>query len=167
VTDEFREFGRWRAIVEDVFGKAACQTGLFDALWNHFADAGNWKVIETARSAAIAAEDFGLQVGVASNFDARLRTIMSAIDGLFGNVFVSSEIGHRKPSVLFFRAIEGWWECRPDQILLIGDDKENDIAGAQAAGWSAVLTDEKSDDLAAQLAVLRFEPMNDKDCFGE
>jgi putative hydrolase of the HAD superfamily len=144
-TDESRERRRWECIVAEVFGDASTWQvqgqALFESLWNHFADAKNWAVIEAARQEIDAARDAGLIVGVASNFDARLHRLLDAMPqlGITGNVFVSSELGHRKPGREFFRAIENELGLAPEELLLIGDDVDNDDKAARAAGWQSLL----------------------------
>lgn len=52
----------------------------------------------------------------------------------FDGVYISSDYGCRKPDVRFFRAlVEDQW-LDPAGCLMIGNDRETDIAGAQAAG---------------------------------
>lgn len=144
-TDEPRERRRWERIVAEVFGDAPnwpeIGRALFESLWSHFADSGNWAVIDAARQEIDAAREAGLIVGVASNFDARLHPLLAAMPqlGITDNVFVSSELGHRKPSREFFRAIENELGLTPEQLLLIGDDVENDDRAARAAGWQSLL----------------------------
>jgi putative hydrolase of the HAD superfamily len=159
-TDEVREFRRWEFIVEEVFGETSTRTGLFEDLWNHFADVKNWAVNEPVRSVVIAASEFGLLAGIASNFDARLRRVISEIEGINAKVLVSSELGHRKPGIDFFRAIERRFNCGPHQLLLIGDDAENDYAAAAVAGWSAILWDGSESALKSRLNAFRFEPLD-------
>lgn len=141
VTDEARERRRWQDIVAEVFGAGPMHDRLFAALWAHFADAGNWATIDSACEQLAAARDAGLIVGVASNFDARLRRILAETPELRDteNVFVSSEIGLRKPSPKFFQAIERQLGLTPPQLLLVGDDIENDFDAARGVGWKAVI----------------------------
>jgi FMN phosphatase YigB (HAD superfamily) len=67
----------------------------------------------------------------------------------------------------YFRAIESWMDCRPQQLLLIGDDRDNDVAAARTAGWSAILVDDNVANIASELSRLRFEPLDVSDGFGE
>ncbi len=50
-------------------------------------------------------------------------------------LFVSQELGVKKPSRAFFRLIEKALDVAPDRILMVGDHPTEDIAGARAAGW--------------------------------
>ncbi len=138
-TSEAREKARWQAIVSEVFDDVADPSGLFAALWQHFAEPRHWRPHADALElwSGYAAQDIVL--GIASNFDGRLRTICQGLPPLdtCRHLFVSSELGVRKPSTQFFRAIEQRLKLRPDQLLLIGDDWQNDYLGATAAGWKA------------------------------
>lgn len=141
ITDEARERRRWQDIVAEVFADPPHGPQLFDALWDHFAHAENWALIDAAREKLAAARNAGLIVGVASNFDARLRRILADLPDLNPNArenaFLSSEIGWRKPSPNFFRAIEAALHLSAAELLLVGDDEANDHQAARTAGWAA------------------------------
>ena len=83
----------------------------------------------------------GTNVGVASNFDARLVDVIAAVlpEISADHVFASSLVGYRKPAIGFFRACERRLNLPPTAITLIGDDPANDVRGAEAAGWQADL----------------------------
>ena len=85
----------------------------------------------------------GLAVGLASNFDARLRTVAAGLPELapIGPIVVSAEVGWRKPAAEFFAAVVRTFDVRPEEVLLVGDDYENDYIGATTAGLRAVLLD--------------------------
>jgi putative hydrolase of the HAD superfamily len=140
-TSEDRERDRWKAIVRHVFDDLPRHDALFDDLWDHFAAADHWALFDDVADCWTRLEQRGLRIGMASNFDARLHGICRALPPLAGcrAVFVSSELGHRKPGVDFFRAIECRLGCRPDELLLIGDDAVNDLSAARDAGWHAAL----------------------------
>jgi len=53
---------------------------------------------------------------------------------LFDGVYISSCFGFRKPDVRFFRALLAEQKLDPKTSLMIGNDRETDIAGARAAG---------------------------------
>jgi putative hydrolase of the HAD superfamily len=80
-------------------------------------------------------------LGVASNFDSRLHAICRGLEPFTtcDNVFVSSHLGWRKPSPQFFLAIQQSLNVAPAEIVLVGDDIENDYRPALAAGWQAIL----------------------------
>lgn len=132
-----RERDRWRAIVVDVFQAAPESDAIFTDLWEHFSKPESWRPIVAGKELARAALDAGLTVALASNFDERLFGIATALEPLSWahHVFASSEIGWRKPAVEFFRTVERRLERRPDELVLVGDDPELDIAAGRRAGW--------------------------------
>jgi putative hydrolase of the HAD superfamily len=142
-TDEPREERRWRAIVaatlDDVPDPAAC----FRELWDHFARPAAWRSAPGAGSLLTELARRGLTVGIASNFDRRLRSVVAALPELapVRHVVISSEVGWRKPAREFFEAVVRAVGCAPGEVLVVGDDFENDYAGAMAAGLRAVLID--------------------------
>lgn len=52
----------------------------------------------------------------------------------FEGVYLSSDYGCRKPDVQFFRALLEEQQLDPGKCLMIGNDRDTDIAGAKAAG---------------------------------
>ena len=52
----------------------------------------------------------------------------------FDGVCISSTFGFRKPDVRFFRALLEEQNLDPKKCLMIGNDRDTDIAGARAAG---------------------------------
>lgn len=56
----------------------------------------------------------------------------------FDGVYLSSDYGCRKPDGRFFRALLEEHHLDPARCLMIGNDRETDIAGAQAAGLATL-----------------------------
>ena len=52
----------------------------------------------------------------------------------FDGVYLSSDYGCRKPDVRFFRELLEEQQLDPSKCLMIGNDRDTDIAGAKAAG---------------------------------
>jgi putative hydrolase of the HAD superfamily len=144
-TDEARERRRWQAIVDEVFAPAAVPETMFERLWEHFARPEHWVAFEDAAAACARLAAAGLVLGAASNFDARLRNVLAGHPRLhvLTHVFASSELRCRKPGREFFRSIERALGLAPGELLLVGDDLENDYLAARAAGWQAVLVDRR------------------------
>jgi putative hydrolase of the HAD superfamily len=142
-TDQRREAERWRGIVDDVFGEAPQTEAIFADLWNHFADARNWRLFDDVPDVWRRLSATDITLGVASNFDDRLAAVCQGLPPLDRDpqLFVSSQVGFRKPGRGFFAAIETALSLRPDELLLVGDDVTNDFEAAKAAGWQAILLD--------------------------
>src|SRR5207237_4389468 len=103
-------------------------------------EAGVAEVIDTLRGA-------GYRVGLASNFDQRLHGLAAALQPLAGveSVVISSEVGWKKPSPRFFARLIEQTGFAPEQVLLVGDDLDNDIAGGRAAGMPTLLFDPRDE----------------------
>jgi putative hydrolase of the HAD superfamily len=139
-TSRGREAERWRAIVDDVFEEAAPASKIFTELWEHFGRVEAWQPLVHGRGLVRQAIDAGVTVALASNFDERLLAIAERLEPLawVPHVFASSEIGWRKPAPEFFRWVERRLGCSPDEVLLVGDDPELDVAAARRAGWRSL-----------------------------
>jgi putative hydrolase of the HAD superfamily len=146
-TTETRERQRWRTIVGEVFHDVADREALFESLWEHFAQPHHWRIYDDVADCWQRLTQAGYRVGIASNFDSRLEAILNsrhtpcAVSLTGAARYISSQIGYKKPSLEFFRAIERSLQVRPEQILLVGDDLENDYLAARRAGWQALLLD--------------------------
>jgi len=143
-TSETMEQLRWRSVVAEVFSDIEdVDRGLFTMLWNHFSMAKHWQVFDDVAAALRVVQRHHLQVGIASNFDMRLKPIASELLPMIqsDHVFCSSSLGYNKPHQDFFRTIEEQLRLTPEQILLVGDDGKNDFCGATKAGWHALLID--------------------------
>jgi putative hydrolase of the HAD superfamily len=143
-TSEATERQRWRRVVASVIddiGDASDEA--FEQLWNHFAQPQHWRLYHDVQQALGNLSRRGYLLGIASNFDGRLHSIVQGLPvlALCKSVFVSSEIGYIKPDRRFFAAVEQQLGARPSQIALIGDDLAADFQGATSAGWQAILLD--------------------------
>jgi len=139
-TSESLERERWQRIVYDVIDDIDDpHVTLLAELWRHFGTATSWRLFDDARPAWEDLTQRGYRLGIASNFDSRLRSICRDLPPLdqSQHIFVSSEIGYPKPELRFYRTVEEQLSLRPDQILLIGDDEAADVTGPVAAGWQA------------------------------
>jgi putative hydrolase of the HAD superfamily len=142
-TDEARERSRWQAIVREVLpvGNAP---GCFDELWAWYARPAAWSLNPEAAEIIGQLTDHGLFVGVASNFDSRLKSVLGGfreLGALRSRCVISSLVGWRKPAPEFFAELVRVAGRRPDEILHVGDDLQNDILGATAVGLQSVLFD--------------------------
>ena len=142
-TSEEREIARWRAIVAEVLDDVADAAGCFRSLYDHFSQPDAWRVEPDAAVTLQALTARGLVLGVCSNFDHRLRGLVAALPELAAvrHLVISSEVGWKKPAAGFFAAVTRLAKLNPEQILVVGDDVENDFDGARAAGLRALLFD--------------------------
>ena len=56
----------------------------------------------------------------------------------FDGIYISSDYGYRKPDVRFFRALIEEQKLDANRCLMIGNDRNTDIAGAKAAGLATL-----------------------------
>jgi putative hydrolase of the HAD superfamily len=140
-TNPAREFDRWRQIVSAVLDDVTDPDACFRELWDHFSQPTSWRCLPDAGLLLAELSNRGLMAGLASNFDNRLRAVAAGLPDLtaIGPIVVSAEVGWRKPAAEFFAAVIRAFGCRPSEILLVGDDYENDFVGANAAGLQAIL----------------------------
>jgi putative hydrolase of the HAD superfamily len=94
-------------------------------------------VAETLR----ALEEMGIRIGVISNWDSRLESILDGI-GLgrrLDVVVISSLVGYSKPHPRIFEIALERSGMGPEEAVHVGDTFRDDVQGAQAAGIRAVL----------------------------
>ena len=83
-----------------------------------------------------------LPMGVLSNWDSTLpKKLKEHIDCSFSWVLGSQLQGVRKPDPAFFKIMIESAECRPEEILFVGDSVRLDIVPAMQLGVKAVLID--------------------------
>jgi putative hydrolase of the HAD superfamily len=140
-TDEAREVARWRAIVREVLDDVADIESCFHELYAHFARVDAWRCQPGTAEVLAALSARGHVLGIASNFDHRLRGLVENMPTFrpVRYLVISSAIGWRKPARDFFTAMCRQAAAPPEQVLYIGDDPVNDYEGVRAAGLQAVL----------------------------
>lgn len=139
-TSEEVERIRWRGIVSEVLHDVTDIDHCFEDLFAHFAEPSAWKCFADVDSTLEQLEAAGYQLAIASNFDHRLHAICDGLAPLrrFQLRVISSIVGHRKPGREFYAAVVAAANCPADQIVMVGDDFENDIVGARDAGLQTV-----------------------------
>lgn len=142
-TSERRERERWQRIVAEVLDDVTDPDACFAELYDHFAKPESWSCDPATQKVISELSRRGLLLGLASNYDHRLHTVVAGLAPLRGidHLVISSEVGWRKPAPAFFEALVRQAKAPPEQILLVGDDRVNDYDGARAAGLQAVLLD--------------------------
>ena len=132
----------WKALVEEAFAAAGASlpAGAFDRLWRHYAGAAAWQVVPGAVELLHRLRAAGCRTGMVSNFDHRLHPLLAALDlaALFDVVVLPADAGAAKPDPRIFHLALARLGVAPSDALYVGDDAEDDIAGATAAGLRAV-----------------------------
>ena len=156
VTSESREKQRWQeivaAVIDDVTDTAAC----FAELFEHFARSGSWSCFDEVPVALAELQAKGFRLAIASNFDSRLHAVCDGLAALreIDLRIISSEVGCRKPGRAFFEALVARTGCKSSEVLMVGDDAANDIAGARKAGLGAILINRRGSAAAGEIGNL-------------
>lgn len=147
-TSETREYDRWRNIVAQVLDDVAHPQECFAQLFEHFQQPNSWCCDSETHAILTELQNRGFRLGMASNFDARLRAVAHGWKDLqaLEPIIISSEVGWRKPAPEFFAAVCRQMGLPAERIIFIGDDRGNDFDGAIQAGMSAILFDPRARD---------------------
>lgn len=138
----------WRYLVEEVLvalNFTGDRAGCFEACYRSFADPGSWQVFPEVQEVVSCLRQSGVGVGILSNWDARLPSLLDALglSPLFEHVLVSALEGCAKPDQEIFRRAAARAGLAASRILHVGDDPRLDLAAAQAAGFHALLLDRR------------------------
>ena len=139
-TSEREETDRWRHIVERVLFDATDFDSCFDSLYRHFGESRSWRAFPDVAETLECLARSHVAVLVASNFDARLNPVCDGLPELNGlqSRVISATIGWHKPSARFYDHVIESAGIPANQILMVGDDFDNDVAAARACGLQAV-----------------------------
>jgi putative hydrolase of the HAD superfamily len=127
-----------------------------EPLRDAFRDPHAWQVFPDVIPTLEELRSMGVRMGVVSNWDSRLPTLLQALDlaKYFGTIVVSSLEGIEKPHPeIFLRAVERL-NGKPETSLHVGDIPELDEAGAKAAGLTSLLIDRPVTDLGAVITLV-------------
>ena len=132
--------GWWRVLVGHVLQQtlgereaaSLIERGYFDAVYAHFALPGVWQTFDDVADTLQNLRSRGLLLGVISNFDRRLYTILQALNlrEYFDAVIVSSEVGINKPDRRIFQAALTALHIKESEAIHVGDDLEKDAGAA-------------------------------------
>ena len=147
-----REGGRTSEAWRDYFRILLSRVGappegteaIIDTLAEAHARVGLWTVaIEDAVATVRALKDQGYRLGVISNAEGRVERDLdgAGFAGLFETVVDSHLVGVEKPDPAIFRIAMERMSIAPETAMFLGDVPAVDVAGARAAGLTAVLLD--------------------------
>jgi FMN phosphatase YigB (HAD superfamily) len=100
-------------------------------------DYGEADLYPDVRPALAALRELGLWVGIAGNQTARAGRIFRKLGLPADLIATSAEWGAAKPDPAFFRKVIGAAPGSPEQIVYVGDHRDNDLVPAKAAGLPA------------------------------
>uniref|UniRef100_A0A7N1A7E8 Haloacid dehalogenase-like hydrolase domain-containing protein 3 n=1 Tax=Kalanchoe fedtschenkoi TaxID=63787 RepID=A0A7N1A7E8_KALFE len=124
----------WRLVVSEATG---CDLNdYFEEVYEYFANGDAWRLPDGARETISTLKDAGVKVAVVSNFDTRLRKLLTDLQVLdmFDAVIISSEVGYEKPDSKIFRAALDAVSVEASRAVHVGDDQVADKDGANAVG---------------------------------
>ncbi len=141
-----REFAWWLAIVTATFKQVEALhqfvdfDAFFAALYQHFATAEPWVVYPDVQPALQRWQQLGVTLGILSNFDSRLYSVLHALDlaKFFASVTLSTEAGAAKPDAKIFAIALQKHHCSPDAAWHIGDSFDEDYQAAKAVGMRGI-----------------------------
>ena len=152
--------GWWRALVGHVLDECGGAPGLdrdayFSDLWSEFTKPDVWELFPETIEVLTALKDRA-RLGVISNFDSRLRAILSHLEvaGFFDDIVISSEVGADKPSEKIFSVALKRAGVAASEALHIGDEPEADWIGAERAGLRAFRLQRPENSLRGVLELL-------------
>src|SRR5207245_9118818 len=103
-TSETREIERWRRIVGQVLDDVTDSDSCFRELFEHFSRPESWRCDPDAAATINILARHGYALGMASNYDQRLRSVVAGLTALrpLQHLVISSAVGWRKPATQFF-----------------------------------------------------------------
>jgi putative hydrolase of the HAD superfamily len=136
----------WHDVVHRVFAEVGMVRDFnqfFEKVYDQFRDSRGWILYPETREILTLLAKRPLKLGVISNFDSRIYTVMRDLDILsfFQSVTISSEAGFAKPAPEIFHAAARSLQLAPSRILLVGDSLRDDVLGARHAGMQSILID--------------------------
>jgi putative hydrolase of the HAD superfamily len=136
----------WKALVHRVFtevGMVKDFDRFFDQVYDTFRNSQGWVLFPETREVLEALRNAGLRLGVVSNFDTRIYSVMQSLSILpfFDAVTISSEAGFCKPDREIFEAGVRALRCEPSETVMVGDSLRDDVEAAIQAGLHGILID--------------------------
>lgn len=136
----------WFDIVHHVFyrvGMFERFDEFFDHVFRVFEDHRSWRLFPETVSTLTRLKARDLELGIISNFDSRLFTVLRGlgIADAFDTVTISSLAQAAKPAPQIFQIALEKHAVDPEEALHIGDSLRDDVEGAKKAGLHAVLLD--------------------------
>lgn len=144
-TNEHRESERWRSIVASCFPDLKNPDLCFKELFEHYANPDAWSISMEVSTALAHLDSNLIPWGIASNFDFRLKHIIERKPEFSRCKWqiISSVVGYKKPSHLFFQHLISASGFPAKNILMVGDNFETDIITAEELGMSTFQVKER------------------------
>jgi putative hydrolase of the HAD superfamily len=131
----------WQQIVTESFqsNETPVSEACFEELYQFFATPNAWRVFPEVIPTLAALRARGIRLGVISNWDDRLRPLLSRLhlEHYFEMICCSCEVGFTKPAPEIFSHALGQLKLPAEQVLHIGDGEHEDFQGARSSGLHA------------------------------
>ena len=138
----------WKSLVFQVFEHSGGLENFehyFEIIYEAFARKDHWHIFDDVISSDLLRKlkQSGVTLGVVSNWDSRLHTILKStgLADYFDFILASAEVGSAKPDKKIFIEAIRRSEVNSQEICHIGDDFRADIQGAHSVGIEAILID--------------------------
>ena len=136
----------WRDLVRRVFADAGVAQWdaeldcVFDHLFAYYATAEAWRCADGATALLGRLRARGLRTALVSNFDHRLHALLATLGlaPLFDAVVLPADAGAAKPDARIFDLALARLRVQAVDAVYVGDDAEDDVAGARGAGLRAI-----------------------------
>jgi putative hydrolase of the HAD superfamily len=138
----------WKDIVHRVFTEVGMVENFghfFDQVYDTFRNSQGWVLFPETYEVLKQLKTAGCNLGVVSNFDTRIYTVMQSLGILefFDAVTTSSETGFCKPDREIFEAAVRALNVVPSETVIVGDSLSDDVQAGARAGLHAILIDRK------------------------
>ena len=150
----------WFDIVHHVFyrvGMFERFDEFFDQVFRVFEDHRSWQLFPETISTLSQLKAQGLELGIISNFDSRLFTVMRGlgIADAFDTVTISSLAQAAKPAPRIFHLALEKHAVDSEEALHIGDSLREDVEGAKKAGLHSALLDRDGSQQGAGILTIK------------
>lgn len=141
----------WAGLVDSTFADlldTPPSRTFFPVLYGRFAEPNAWRVCGDVLPALDHLASRQLSLAIISNWDERLRPLLQRL-GLhryFDTITVSCEVAFAKPSPVIFEVAAQKLGIPAENILHVGDNRNEDVDGARSAGFQALMIDRSSND---------------------
>jgi REG-2-like HAD superfamily hydrolase len=151
----------WKQLVKRTFEESvrcnARNVSVLDTIGDHliqfYKTRECWQTVEGAEELLKYLNALDIPLGIVSNYDERLETVLKAMElhHHFRFIVTSYCAGFAKPDSRIFQLALGQVDDRsikPHQALHVGDTPEIDYLGAVRAGWNAILVHQNAKKVA-------------------
>ncbi len=139
----------WFDIVHNVFYRVGMFEGFddfFEEIFHAFDGPDYWDLYPETIGTLKQLRERGFELGIISNFDSRLFTVLRALglEEFFDTVTISSLAHSAKPATRIFTQALEKHAADPGEAIHVGDSMKEDVEGAKTAGIHAVLIDRET-----------------------